>query len=69
MICETDEGSFTEDQNCFRGGKKEPLTINDIEKKYEANVKFSKMSAEEIKNLNSFISNIFKSPDFSKINF
>lgn len=69
LICETDKGSFTENQNCFRGGKKEPLTINDIEKKYEANVKFSKMSAEEIKNLNSFISNIFKSPDFSKINF
>ena len=67
LICETEDGTFTEHQACFRGGRKQPLTEDDMNKKYEANLKFSKISEEEKNNLNVFIDTIFEKPDFSKI--
>ena len=67
LICETEEGTFTEHQTCFRGGRKQPLTEDDINKKYDANLNFSKISEEEKNNLNVFIDTIFEKPDFSKI--
>ena len=58
-----------EHQPCFRGGIKEPLTKDDIDKKYNANLNYSKISEENKKNLNNFIETLFTKPDFSKINF
>ena len=51
LICDTDEGIITEHQNCFRGGKKQPLTKEDIDKKYKANLKFSKLQDKDYRNL------------------
>ncbi len=69
LICKTSENEFTEHQSCFRGGIKEPLTKDDIDKKYNANLNYSKISEENKKNLNNFIETLFTKPDFSKINF
>ena len=69
LICKTSENEFTEHQPCFRGGIKEPLTKDDFDKKYNANLNYSKISEENKKNLNNFIETLFTKPDFSKINF
>ena len=69
LICKTSENEFTEHQPCFRGGIKQPLTKDDIDKKYNANLNYSKISEENKKNLNNFIETLFTKPDFSKINF
>ena len=69
LICKTSENEITEHQPCFRGGINEPLTKDDIDKKYNANLNYSKISEENKKNLNSFIETLFTKPDFSKINF
>ena len=69
LICKTSENEFNEHQPCFRGGVKEPLTKDDIDKKYNANLNYSKISEENKKNLNNFIETLFDKPDFSKIAF
>ncbi len=69
LICKTSENEFTEHQPCFRGGIKEPLTKDDFDKKYNANLNYSKISEENKKHLNNFIETLFTKPDFSKINF
>ena len=69
LICKTSENEFTEHQPCFRGGIKEPLTKDDIDKKYNANLNYSKISEENKKNLNNFIETLFDKPEFSKITF
>ena len=69
LICKTSENEFTEHQPCFRGGIKEPLTKDDIDKKYIANLNYSKISEENKKNINNFIETLFDKPDFSKITF
>ena len=67
LICTTDEEELTEHQPCFRGGRKQPLTKNDIEKKFDANLDYSNISESYKVNLKSFIKSIFDKPDFSKI--
>ena len=69
LICKTSDSEFSEHQPCFRGGIREPLTKDDIDKKYNANLNFSKISEENKKNLNNFIETLFDKPDFSKITF
>ena len=69
LICETSEGTITENQNCFRGGKKQPLTNEDIQKKYNANLKFSKLNEDEQSKLTKFTDNFFKQPSFENIDF
>ena len=69
LICKTSENEFNEHQPCFRGGIREPLTKDDIDKKYNANLIYSKISEENKKNLNNFIETLFDKPDFSKIAF
>ena len=69
LICKTSENEFNEHQPCFRGGIREPLTKDDIDKKYKANLNYSKISEENKKNLNNFIETLFDKPDFSKIAF
>ena len=69
LICKTSDSEFIEHQPCFRGGIREPLTKDDIDKKYNANLNYSKISEENKKNLNNFIETLFDRPDFSKITF
>ena len=69
LICKTSDNEFSEHQPCFRGGIREPLTKDDIDKKYNANLNYSKISEENKKNLNNFIETLFDKPDFSKITF
>ena len=69
LICKTSDSEFSEHQPCFRGGIREPLTKDDIDKKYNANLIYSKISEENKKNLNNFIETLFDKPDFSKIAF
>ena len=69
LICKTSNSEFSEHQPCFRGGIREPLTEDDIDKKYNANLNYSKISEENKKNLNNFIETLFDKPDFSKITF
>ena len=69
LICKTSENEFNEHQPCFRGGIREPLTKDDIDKKYNANLNYSKISEENKKNLNNFVETLFDKPDFSKITF
>ena len=69
LICKTSDSEFIEHQPCFRGGIREPLTKDDIDKKYNANLNYSKISEENKKNLNNFIETLFDKPDFSKITF
>ena len=69
LICKTSENEFNEHQPCFRGGIREPLTKDDIDKKYNANLNYSKISEENKKNINNFIETLFDKPDFSKITF
>ena len=69
LICKTSNSEFSEHQPCFRGGIREPLTKDDIDKKYNANLNYSKISEENKKNLNNFIETLFDKPDFSKITF
>ena len=69
LICKTSDSEFSEHQPCFRGGIREPLTKDDIDKKYNANLNYSKISEENKKNLNNFIETLFDKPDFSKITF
>ena len=67
LTCITEEGEFTEHQPCFRGGRKQPLTENDIDKKFNANLNYSKINDTEKNNIKDFIKNIFTKPNFSKI--
>ena len=67
LTCITEEGEFTEHQPCFRGGRKQPLTENDIDKKFNANLDYSKINESEKNNVKDFIKNIFTKPNFSKI--
>ena len=69
LICKTSDSEFSEHQPCFRGGIREPLTKDDIDKKYNANLNYSKISEENKKNLNDFIETLFDRPNFSKITF
>ena len=69
LICKTSDSEFIEHQPCFRGGIREPLTKDDIDKKYNANLNYSKISEENKKNINNFIETLFDKPDFSKITF
>ena len=59
-------------QPCLRGGKKDPLSFEEVKQKFHANLNFAGIKKEEIAKLNSFVENIFKTKDFkslSEINF
>tara|TARA_B100000989_G_scaffold219616_1_gene167538 strand:- start:2748 stop:4097 length:1350 start_codon:yes stop_codon:yes gene_type:complete len=69
LVCKTFDKEITEHQPYFRGGIKEPLTKDDIDKKYNANINYSRITEDNKKSLNNFIETLFDNPDFSKINF
>jgi 2-methylcitrate dehydratase PrpD len=69
LILETTDGNIIEaKQPCFRGGKKQPLTKKDFDTKFEKNLKYAKLSDQQVTNVEEFTNSIFDNPDFSKIN-
>ena len=54
-------------QPCLRGGKKDPLSFDEVEQKFHANLNFAGMKKDEITKLNSFVENIFKTKDFKSL--
>ena len=54
-------------QNCLRGGKNSPLTKQDINEKFEANLNFGKIEIAEVKKLKTFIKNIFNCSNFNNL--
>ena len=51
---------YSSAQECLRGGKRDPLSRNEVIKKFEANLKFANVKSTEIEKLYDFIENIFK---------
>ena len=51
---------YSSSQECLRGGKRDPLSMNEVKKKFEANLKFANVKYTEIEKLYDFIENIFK---------
>ena len=63
---------YSSSQECLRGGKRDPLSVNEVKKKFEANLKFANVKSSEIEKLYDFIKNIFKSKNLNgldKVNF
>ncbi|MBL6679372.1 MAG: MmgE/PrpD family protein [Alphaproteobacteria bacterium] len=54
-------------QPSLRGGKKDPLSIKEVYKKFEANLNFAGIKKNEIKKLSKFVENIFKTKDFKNL--
>jgi len=69
LIVETIDGKIIEaKQPCFRGGKKQPLTKEDFDSKFNKNLKYAKLNDDQSKQLEEFTNSIFVNTDFSKIN-
>ena len=69
LIVETIDGKIIEaKQPCFRGGKKQPLTKEDFNSKFNKNLKYAKLNDDQSKQLEEFTNSIFANTDFSKIN-
>ena len=69
LIVETIDGKTIEaKQPCFRGGKKQPLTKEDFNSKFNKNLKYAKLNDDQSKQLEEFTNSIFVNTDFSKIN-
>lgn len=56
---------YSSSQDCLRGGKRDPLSTNEVRKKFEANLKFANVKSAEIDKLYNFIKNIFKSKNLN----
>lgn len=54
-------------QPCLRGGKKDPLSFEEVRQKFHANLNFAGIKKDEIAKLNSFVENIFKTKDFKSL--
>ena len=54
-------------QPCLRGGKKDPLSFEEVKQKFHANLNFAGIKKDEIAKLNSFVENIFKTKDFKSL--
>ena len=59
---------YSSSQECLRGGKRDPLSRNEVIKKFEANLKFANVKSSEIEKLYNFITNIFKSKNLNELN-
>ena len=59
---------YSSSQKCLRGGKRDPLTVNEVRNKFEANLKFANVKSSEIEKLYVFIKNIFKSKNLHLLN-
>ena len=63
-----DSTVYSSAQECLRGGKRDPLSRNEVIKKFEANLKFASVKSSEIEKLYNFITNIFKSKNLNELN-
>ena len=63
-----DGTTYSSSQECLRGGKRDPLSENEVIKKFEANLQFANVKSSEIKKLYNFITNIFKSKNLNELN-
>jgi len=69
LIVETVDGKTIEaNQPCFRGGKKQPLTKDDFDSKFNKNLKYAKLNDDQSRQLEDFTNSIFTNTNFSKIN-
>ena len=59
---------YSSSQECLRGGKRDPLSTDEVRKKFEANLKFANVKSSEIERLYDFVKNIFKSKNLKDIN-
>ena len=59
---------YTSSQECLRGGKRDPLSQNEVKEKFEANLKFANIKSNEIDKLYNFLKNIFKSKNLNFLN-
>ena len=59
---------YSSSQECLRGGKRDPLSRNEVIKKFEANLKFANIKSSEIEKLYNFIINIFKLKNLNELN-
>ena len=58
---------YSSSQECLRGGKRDPLSTNEVRKKFEDNLKFANVKSAEIEKLYNFIKNIFKSKNLNSL--
>ena len=58
---------YSSSQECLRGGKRDPLSTNEVKKKFEDNLKFANVKSAEIEKLYNFIKNIFKSKNLNSL--
>ncbi len=63
-----DGTTYSSSQKCLRGGRRDPLSKNEVIKKFEANLKFANVKSSEIEKLYNFITNIFKSKNLNELN-
>ena len=59
---------YSSSQECLRGGKRDPLSQNEVIEKFEANLKFANIKSNEIDKLYDFLKNIFKSKNLNFLN-
>ena len=59
---------YSSSQECLRGGKRDPLSQNEVNEKFEANLKFANIKSNEIDKLYNFLKNIFKSKNLNFLN-
>ena len=59
---------YSSSQECLRGEKRDPLSTDEVRKRFEANLKFANVKSSEIERLYDFVKNIFKSKNLKDIN-
>ena len=59
--------TISANQSCLRGGKRSPLGVEEIYRKFEANLKFGNVKSEKIKELRSKIDTIFNMKNLNEI--
>ena len=59
---------YSSSQECLRGGKRDPLSQNEVNEKFEANLKFANIKSNEINKLYNFLKNIFKTKNLNFLN-
>jgi 2-methylcitrate dehydratase PrpD len=59
--------TISANQSCLRGGKRSPLGVEEIYRKFEANLKFANVKSEKIKALRSKIDTIFNMKNLNEI--
>ena len=59
--------TISANQSCLRGGKRSPLGVEEIYRKFEANLKFANVKSEKIKELRSKIDTIFNMKNLNEI--